>query len=55
MGKDKKKKKDKVSAAATRRIEIESIALMDGFFGFSVPTAFCIIHRKTWGFCYFNT
>ena len=38
MGKDKKKKKDKVSAAATRRIEIESIALMDGFFGFSVPT-----------------
>ena len=28
MGKDKKKKKDKVSSAATRRIEIESITLI---------------------------
>ena len=44
MGKDKKKKKDKVSAATARRIKIESNALMDGFFGFPVPTAFLLSH-----------
>ena len=44
MGKDKTKKKDKVSAATARRIKIESNALMDGFFGFPMPTACTFVY-----------